>query len=121
MSSHTMDLDLNRSIQMTLFSPDMKKSEQTKVRILEGAIKCYSKYGLEKTNYDQIAKAAKVTRPLIIHYFPQKQALLEMTFKYIRAICQNLAINAIKDSDDPITQLKSYVLITFDWAKDYPD
>lgn len=58
---------------MKKVSIDQQKYE----RILAAARKHFSKYGYQKTNTDEIAKEAGVSKGLIFHYFGKKQVLYE--------------------------------------------
>jgi len=40
------------------------KSQKRRISIIEGALRCYAKLGIEKTTFDQIAKEAKTSRLL---------------------------------------------------------
>lgn len=44
----------------------------TQQKILEAAIRCVKQWGIEKTNLNDIAKEAGVTRPTVYSYFPNK-------------------------------------------------
>ncbi|MEQ1875630.1 MAG: TetR/AcrR family transcriptional regulator [Bdellovibrionia bacterium] len=104
--------------QMFVLEPT--KSQRRRLQIVETAIECFSKYGFENTTYERIAAACKVTRPLIIHYFPEKDSLLLMVITYIRANLQNFAVAAIRKETTTENQLRAYVESTFDWVKDFP-
>jgi len=103
-----------------LFVLEPTKSQKRRIQIVETAIECFSKYGFENTTYEKIAAACKVTRPLIIHYFPEKDSLLQMTITYIRANLQNFAVAALMKETTTEGQLRAYVESTFDWVKDFP-
>jgi AcrR family transcriptional regulator len=108
------------SVLSSLFEFMPTRAQRRMVEILEGAIRNYATIGVEKTTYDSIAKACKISRPLVQHYFKDKDAIYEMSMKYIRANFQKLAVDAIKKSSDPATQLEQYVSALFAWAKKYP-
>ncbi len=51
-------------------------------QILQGAIKFFSARGLEGQTRD-LAKEIGITHPLLYHYFPTKQALIERVYKEV--------------------------------------
>jgi AcrR family transcriptional regulator len=51
-------------------------------QILQGAIKFFSERGLEGQTRD-LAKEIGITHPLLYHYFPTKQALIERVYKEV--------------------------------------
>lgn len=48
----------------------------TQQRILDAAIHCLKQWGIEKTNLNDIAKQAGVTRPTVYSYFPNKNDVI---------------------------------------------
>ncbi len=108
------------SVLSSLFEFMPTRAQRRMVEILEGAIRNYATIGVEKTTYDSIAKACKISRPLVQHYFKDKEAIYEMSMKYIRANFQRLAVESIKKQDDPKQQLEQYVSALFSWAKKFP-
>ncbi len=56
--------------------PDPPVSNGSRGAILDAAGKLFAEFGYSGTSTASIAKAAGVTRTLIFHYFPAKQALL---------------------------------------------
>ncbi len=57
----------NFSIYSNLFEFVPTRSQRRIIGLLEAAIRNYATIGIEKTTYDSIAKAAKVSRPLVQH------------------------------------------------------
>ena len=45
---------------------------ETRQKILEAAMRCVKQWGIDKTNLNDIAKEAGVTRPTVYSYFPNK-------------------------------------------------
>ncbi len=48
----------------------------TQQRILDAAIQCLKQWGADKTNLNDIAKTAGVTRPTVYSYFPNKSDVI---------------------------------------------
>lgn len=109
------------SILDSLFPPTHSASTGRKAQILEAAIKSYVRNGVEKTTPGRIAQICKVSRPLVLHYFPNRQELFDYVVRYIRARFQQIAIEAIQKASTPRQQLEAYVDSTFDWIRLYPE
>ena len=45
------------------------KGQRTKRHILEKSLQCFVKHGFEGASLNELAKASKTHKPLIIHYF----------------------------------------------------
>src|SRR5262245_30016404 len=52
------------------------KAQRRQLQIVEAAIGCYASVGFEKATFEKIASVCKVSRPLIQHYFPDREKLL---------------------------------------------
>jgi AcrR family transcriptional regulator len=115
-----MDIDLKQTLKSDLFGQSLSKSQKTRIRIIEGAIKCFVKFGVDKASYQRIAKASGCSYALAKHYFPDRDQLFDATARYIRVRFQELAINALESQTNPAEQLKSYVTSTFDWVRLFP-
>jgi AcrR family transcriptional regulator len=123
MRSYSDPPSLNPAISAVyhqLFEYVPTRVQRRVVQILEAAIRTYVRRGIEGTTYEEIAKAAKVSRPLVQHYFKDKDALFEMVAKYIRANFQELAVQAIEKAATPREKLERYVGALFVWVKKYP-
>ena len=53
-----------------------KTPEQARARLMDAAITCLQRYGIEKTGLGDIAAAAGVTRPTLYNYFENRDHLL---------------------------------------------
>jgi AcrR family transcriptional regulator len=101
-------------------SVELTKGQNRKFQIIEGAIKNFATIGIENTTPASIAKACKISRPLVLHYFKDVKSIFEVAIVYIRAEFQQLAIDAISREKTTTNQLKAYVDSTMDWVEKYP-
>lgn len=111
---------INQTIYGELFPRALSKADQKKLIILEAAIQTYAELGIEYVSYEDIARKAKVTRPLVNHYFPDKKALFESAVKFIRAHFQELAVRELEKFPSPQDKLEAYVRATMTWVKVSP-
>ena len=59
-----------------------RKSAETRLMILDAAIKCLAVSGYARTTTQLIAKVAKVSRGAMLHHYASKQALIEAVTDY---------------------------------------
>lgn len=53
----------------------MREISNTKKRIIDSAIECFSRYGYDGTSVEMICKSAGVSKGSFFYYFPTKQSL----------------------------------------------
>lgn len=68
---------------------------ETQQKIIDAAIRCVKQWGIEKTNLNDIAKEAGVTRPTVYSYFPNRHdvirtALLQSGYSFAKRILDNM-------------------------------
>ena len=79
-----------------------QRSEETRSRILEAAIKLFSNHGYNKASVDDICSAAGISKGAFYHHFESKQALfLALLDSWLQTI--DNAIEASKDKTAPET------------------
>lgn len=87
------------------------------MKILEGAIRCYSSVGITKSTPEKIAQESGVSRPLVLHYFKDSDEIFEKSMEYIRMQFQSLVVESIANKRSPSTILKAYTEACFDWVE----
>lgn len=55
-------------------------SDDARGRIVNAALDCVRRYGVDKTGMDDVAKAAAITRPTVYKYFASRQELIMAVF-----------------------------------------
>lgn len=79
-----------------------RRSEETRSRILEAALKLFSSRGYNKASVDEICAAAGISKGAFYHHFESKQALfLALLDGWLQTI--DKAIEASKDKTAPET------------------
>src|SRR5512147_1401810 len=79
-----------------------QRSEETRSRILEAAIKLFSHRGYNKASVDDICAEAGISKGAFYHHFESKQALFRALLdSWLKAI--DNAIEASKDKTAPET------------------
>lgn len=59
-----------------------RKSAQTRIAILEAALKCLAEIGYARTTTKVVADAAGVSRGAMLHHYPTKRGLVEQAAAY---------------------------------------
>jgi AcrR family transcriptional regulator len=57
--------------------PERRGDTETRGRILDAAIACFTQFGNDKTTLNDVARVAGLSRQTIYRYFPDRAALLE--------------------------------------------
>ncbi|WP_321363240.1 TetR family transcriptional regulator C-terminal domain-containing protein [uncultured Celeribacter sp.] len=93
-----------------------KKNTET---ILEAALDVFSKHGFRGSTLDQIAKAAGLSKPNLLYYFPSKVAIHRAL---IDELMQNWLdpLRKIEADGEPVEELLAYVLRKLEMAREYP-
>jgi AcrR family transcriptional regulator len=86
------------------------KKDEIRTRIVDVAAKIFTRYGFKKTTMDEIAIASRKGKSSIYYYFSSKEEIFRAV---VEKEAEELKIDLIKEIsliDDPIDQLKAYVL-----------
>lgn len=84
--------------------------EQARERLMDAAIACLQRYGLEKTGLADIASAAGVTRPTIYSYFASRDELLHSALARAGAALGERLIEHARCFPTPADQVVEAVL-----------
>ena len=92
-----------------------EKEEQ----ILEAALEVFSRHGFRGSTIDQIAEAARMSKPNLLYYFRTKETIHRVLID--RLLETWLApLRAIDPDGDPLEEIRSYVRRKLEMARDYP-
>lgn len=111
---------ISKTILAEIFSPQMSRSEQSKLKIIETTIATFAESSEDLLNYEEIARKGKINRSLVNYYFPTKDELFLTAIKYVRARHQELAVDEMKKAQSPSDVIKKYVDATFRWIEETP-
>lgn len=89
-------------------------------RIIDATVKCFQRYGINKTSMDDIAKAAKLSRPTIYRYFPSRHHLaVEVLVREIRDHTRVVG-PIFKEYPYPPTALVEAAVFAVSTAREHP-
>lgn len=92
---------------MTVNLPNTPEYNETQQKIIDAAIRCVKQWGIEKTNLNDIAKEAGVTRPTVYNYFPNRHdvirtALLQSGYHFAKRLISH--INRFQTTEDRLIE-----------------
>lgn len=86
------------------------KAEEKKKIITQVAQNIFSKYGLIKTTVDEIAKAARMGKASLYHYFQSKEDIFKEVVEKENKFLKEKIREAIINEDTPQKKMKIYIL-----------
>ncbi len=111
---------LEHTILRDLLTEGPSRSELTRIKILNAAIKTYSKVGGDYFSYEDVAREGKLTRSLVNYYYPDSNELFMTAVKFARARFQDLAVKEMAKTHSIEEAISVYSTITFTWLEQYP-
>ena len=94
--------------------------ERVEDKIIDATVKCFRRFGINKTSMDDIAKAAKLSRPTIYRYFPSRHHLaVEVLVREVRDHTR-LVVPVLKEHRYPPKALVEGIMFDLATAKDHP-
>lgn len=94
--------------------------ERVEDKIIDATVKCFRRFGINKTSMDDIAKAAKLSRPTIYRYFPSRHHLaVEVLVREVRDHTR-LVVPILKEHRYPPKALVEGIMFDLATAKDHP-
>ena len=88
----------------------MSKREQKRQTILDMAQKIFSRFGLNKTTMDEIAKAARMGKATLYHYFNSKEQIFAEVIKEESRILKDKLNDALESAKTPQEKIRAYII-----------
>lgn len=110
-------MEIMKSLPHLSFS----KATLRQIQIIEAAIYCYAHFGVMDSTFERIAKQAKLSRPLIFHYFNDKTEIFDAAVKFARATYQQLVLEGISLGKNGKERFSLYLEYCFEWTRRYPN
>lgn len=89
-------------------------------KIIDAAIKQFSRHGFRGATIDQIANGAKLSKPNLLYYFKTKEELYAESLNYVLDIWLS-PLETLNPDDDPETALSRYIDKKMELSRKYPD
>jgi len=88
--------------------PKQIDKQKKRDRILEAAIRVFSKNGLNNTKIADIAAAAEIGKGTVYEYFKSKDEIFNATFFYFMDKVENILFRRLLQIDDPLEKLTAF-------------
>jgi AcrR family transcriptional regulator len=95
------------------------KARRKALTLLEAAITCFDKAGLEHVTFKTLAREAGLTAPSLRHYFANLEEIRELALKYIHLTSQKIVVDAMSAATDPDEMFRCYLEAHYKWAKNF--
>ncbi|MGE4232016.1 MAG: TetR/AcrR family transcriptional regulator [Bacteriovoracia bacterium] len=103
-----------------VFPMTFGRAQKRQKQIVEATIDILAEDGIDRLTFDVVADRCGVTRPLVRHYYKNRDELLDVVLKYIGVNMQHFIIESLKKtSKDAKLQFFQYVKAHFDWAVEF--
>jgi AcrR family transcriptional regulator len=96
------------------------KAQKTMLGIIESALRCYSRLGIDNTTFEMLAEESGVTRPLILRYFKDYEGLFKACVKFVRIHYQRWVIEGLQMEKEPAARFYAYVERALSWVEKFP-
>ena len=94
---------------------------KSKKRILEAAMRVFSKYGYAKANMRMIAKASNISTGGLYLYFKNKEDLYLTLMKSKMDDFVGQTLESVKDITDPSEAISAFMAMTLNYAKKHKE
>lgn len=81
---------------MSKSTPVQRNPDRTRRRLLQAAIKLFSKQGFHAVSVDEIVNLAKVNKRMVYHYFGSKDALFEAALVEVYGRIESIEFHAVE-------------------------
>ncbi len=99
--------------------PKTRIQQKNRKTILDAALVVFSQHGFRGSTLDQISKAAGLSKPNLLYYFPSKEAIhLELLCGLIEVWLNPL--HQLDASGNPVDEIVGYVLRKLEMSRDFP-
>lgn len=99
----------------------MTNDNEQKEAIIAAATKLFSRFGLEKTTMEDIAKAAKKGKSSLYYYFKSKEQVYAEVIRYEIAGLKSTIVAAIEKEGDPYNKFRKLVSARLDYLTEKAD
>jgi AcrR family transcriptional regulator len=102
-------------------APVRRNANRTRRRILQAAIRLFSRHGLHAVSVDQIVAQAKVNKRMVYHYFGSKDALFEAALAEVYKRIEEIEFHAVKRGRSPREKLSRLLESYFEFLDADPE
>jgi len=99
--------------------PRTRIQQKNRALIMKAGLEVFSQFGFRGSTLDQIAKAAALSKPNLLYYFPSKEAIYtELLTELLKTWLDPLV--AMDANGDPVTEIIGYAKRKLSMSRDFP-
>lgn len=104
---------------MTQAKPKTRIQKKNTSAILDAALEVFSQHGFRGATLDQIARAADLSKPNLLYYFPSKEAI---HVALLSGLMDNWLdpLRAVDPQGDPMTEIMAYLHRKLQMSREFP-
>lgn len=87
-----------------------REPEDRRVQLLEAALAALAETGIEQFTLAEVARRANVSAALVVHYFGDRDALIEATFRQLVERVTTRPMHALSGGGDARDRLRAFIL-----------
>ncbi|MBS3927466.1 MAG: betaine-aldehyde dehydrogenase [Sphingomonadales bacterium] len=91
-----------------------REPEDRKVQLLKAALAALAETGIEQFTMAEVARRADVSPALVVHYFGDRDKLIEATFRQLVERVTTLPMKALAQGEEPEDRLRAFVIAHLD-------
>lgn len=92
----------------------LKKGQSTEKKIVKAAIKCLGTFGLHQTTFQMIADHCKLSQPLVMHYFKNREDIFVKVWAYVYQEAVERTQSHLNQQNTPKEKLAEYIQVSWD-------
>lgn len=93
--------------------------QKNRAMIMDAALDVFSAHGFRGATVDQVAKAAGLSKPNLLYYFPSKEAIHADLMNQLLDTWLD-PLKAMDSNGDPIEEILRYVMAKLWFSRDFP-
>jgi betaine-aldehyde dehydrogenase len=87
----------------------IEKAESRRRHIIAAALDALAEIGIVELTFNEVARRARVSAALIVHYFGDKDALLEAAFRSVARRLNGFAAAKVRLAGDPRARIEAFI------------
>lgn len=109
-----------RNLRSAGVKPKSRIQQANESKIIDAAIKVFSRHGFRGATLDEIAAHAGLSKPNLLYYFKTKDALYEMALSHVLDIWLH-PLERLDAEASPEDELARYIEMKMQMSRDFPE
>jgi len=104
-----------------LLSFEPRRRDMRRALIVEAAIECIGKLGVEDTHFESIGQRSGMGRAHVKYYFKDRDEIVKAAIEFVATTAQMITLECISRANSPKERLQAFVEGAFRWVESYPE